>query len=205
MRYIFSKLSILGCFLSIIGAILTIQGILVRYNLTNIKESYRKFEIKNGRYIEFEIVKEDLIGSYYTNPNGSIHYGPYCNTDALSSNQYYMVSVNEDSDYYVSLLVVREYQKDFQKKLNSDDTYHIVGKFEKFRNMLAYDIIAECLGINDRAKLDQIISSDHQIRIVDLEDEKKILYKGLSILIIGLFLFFVTLEKEKVDIETENS
>lgn len=204
MRYIFSKLSILGCFLSIVGAILTIQGILVRYNLTNIKESYRKFEIKNGRYIEYDITKEDLIGHYYTN-NGSIQYSAYCNTDALSSNQYYVVSVNEDSDYFVSLLVVRAYQKDFQTMLNSDDTYHIVGKFEKFRTILVYNIIAECLGINDRAKLDQIISSDHQIRIVDLEDEKKILYKGLSILMIGLFLFLVTLVREKVDIETDNS
>lgn len=205
MRYIFSKRSILGCFLCIIGTILTIQGLIVRYNLTNIKESYRKFEIKNGRYIEFDIVKEDLIGSYYTNQNGSIQYYPYCNTDALSSYESYVVSVNEDSDYYVSLLVVQKYLKDFNHMLDSNDTYHIVGKFEKLRSTLLYDVIAECLGIDDRSKLDQVLSTDHQIRIVDLNDEKKILYKGLSILLIGLFLFVITLEKEKVDIETDNS
>lgn len=195
----------MGCFLCIIGTILTLQGLIVRYNLTNIKESYRKFEIKNGRYIEFDIVKEDLIGSYYTNQNGSIQYYPYCNTDALSSYESYVVSVNEDSDYYVSLLVVQKYLKDFNHMLDSNDTYHIVGKFEKLRSTLLYDVIAECLGIDDRSKLDQVLSTDHQIRIVDLNDEKKILYKGLSILLIGLFLFLVTLEKEKVDIETDNS
>ncbi len=89
--------------------------------------------------------------------------------------------------------------------LDSDDTYHIVGKFEKFRGTLLFDVIAECLGIDGRSKLDHVLSADHQIRIVDLNDEKKILYKGLSILLIGRFLFLVRLEKEKVDIVTDNS
>lgn len=205
MRYIFSKLSILGCFLCVIGALFTIQGIIVRYNLTNIKESYNKFEIRNGRYIEFDIVKEDLVGSYYTNPNGSIHYGPYCAESGYIAKQIYIAPINEDSNYYVPLIVPNKFIKKFSKTIYSDESYHIFGKFERFSYVLNYELLAKCIGTDIKSKIDELVSSYHQIRLVDLEEEKKILYKGLSILMIGVFLFLVTLEKEKVDIETENS
>lgn len=197
MKYILSKMSILGCFLCIIGASFTIQGIIARYNLANIKESYSKFETKNGRYIEYDIAREDLIGRYYTDSDGSVKFSPYCVTDAPSSNQFYLVAINKNSDYYVSLVITREHQKAFKKMLNSDDSYHVVGKFDKLRGILIYEGIAKCLGTNDRSKIDQIISANHQIRIVNFEDEKKILYKGLSILVIGLLIFLFALEKER--------
>ena len=200
MRYILSKMSVLGCFLCIIGAIFTIQGIIIRYNLANIKESYNKFEIKKGRYIEYDIAKEDLIGRHYSNQDGSNEFSPYCNTDALSSNQFYLVAINKNSDYYVSLVITREHQKDFKKILKSDDIYHVVGKFNKLRGILIYEGIAKCLGINDKSNIDQIISTDYQINIVDSEDEKKKLYKGLSILVIGGLIFLFSLEKRKKQI-----
>lgn len=204
MEYILSKMSVLGCFLCVVGAIFTIQGIIVRFNLTNIKESYNKFEIRNGRYIEYDISKENLIGSYYTNSDGYVNFSPYCNTDALSSNQIYLVATNKDSDYYISLVVVRKYQKDFINMLNSDNTYHIFGKFNKFRGILIYEGIAQCMGIDDSSEFDQIISTDHQIKIVDLDDEKKILYKGLAIFAIGLLIFLSTLEIEKKRLDIES-
>lgn len=197
MRYILSKMSVLGCFLCIIGAIFTIQGIIARYNLANIKESYSKFEIRNGRYIEYDISKENLIGRCYMDSDGSVNFSPYCNTDALSSNQFYLTAINGNSDYYVSLVIPREYQKDFQKMLKSDDTYHVVGKFDKLRGILIYEGIAKCLGTNDKSKIDQIVSADYQIRIVNLENEKKELYKGLSILVCGGLLFLFSLEIER--------
>lgn len=197
MRYILSKMSVLGCFLSIIGAVFTIQGIIVRYNLTNIKDSYNQFEIKNGRYIEYDITKEYLLGRYYTNQDGSNQFSPYCNTDALSSNQFYLAAINKDFNYYVSLVIVRDHQKNFKKMLNSNEPYHIVGKFVKLRGILIYEGIAKCLGTDNKSKINQIVSMDHQIKIVNLESEKKILYKGLSILVVGVLIFISSLEIDR--------
>lgn len=195
----YSRESILGFLIFIIGICFTTQGIIVRYNLSNISESYRKSEIKNGRYIECDITRERLIGSYYAENNGKIKYGPYCGTDVISSESTYIVAINEDSDYYVPLIVAREYQKDFKEMINSDDTYHLVGKFKKFRGFLSYDLIAECLGTDDRSKINQMVSASHQIKLVDLEDEKKELYKGFSFLIVGAFILFVSVSREKTE------
>ena len=198
MRYTLSKMSVFGCFLCIIGVIFTIQGIIVRYNLANIKESYSKFEIKNGRYIEYDITMEYLIGSYYTNPDGSIKYGPYCSVDAYSLDQTYIVAINNNLDYYVPLLVIREYQKEFEKIINSTESCHLFCKIEKSNHILDYDIIAKCTGINNKSDIDYFISSDYQLRIANREDEEKILYKGLFFLLVGLLIFFVTLKKKEI-------
>ena len=74
MKYTISRESILGFLIVIIGVCFTIQGIIIRYNLSNISESYREYDIKNGRYIECDITKERFIGSYYTENNGKIKY-----------------------------------------------------------------------------------------------------------------------------------
>ncbi len=197
MRYILSKMSIWGCILSIIGVVITIQGIIVRYNLANIEESYNKSEIRNGRYIACDISKGRLLGAYYTELNGVIKYSPYCGSDVYTSMETYIVSIDGDANYYVPLQVAKEYQKEFKKIINSDDKYHIFGKFERFKGILSYEIIAKCLGTDNKSKIDQIISDDHQIRVVDLQDERNILYKGLSVLIIGVFIFVVTVERKK--------
>lgn len=204
MEYILSKMSVLGCFLCVIGAILTIQGIIVRCNLTNIKESYNKFEIRNGRYIEYDISKEDLIGSYYTNPDGSIQYGPYCAESGYIAKQIYIAPINEDSNYYVPLIVPNKFIKKFRKTIYSDESYHIFGKFERFSYVLKYELLAKCIGTDNKSKIDELVSSYHQIRLVDLEEEKKILYKGLSLIMIGLIIFLSTLEigRKRLDIES---
>lgn len=197
MRYILSKMSVCGCFIAVIGAVFTLQGIIVRCNLMNIKDSYDKADIRNGRYIEYDISKERLLGMYYTEVNGAIKYRPYCGSDVYSSMETYIVSVDGNSNYYVPLMVAKEYQKEFRKIINSDDKYHILGKFEKFKGILVYEIIAECIGTDNKSEIDQIISDDHQIRVVDLQDERKILYKGLSFFIVGVFLFIVSVDRKK--------
>lgn len=197
MRYILSKMSVCGCFIAVIGAVFTLQGIIVRCNLMNIKDSYDKADIRNGRYIEYDISKEQLFGMYYTEVNGAIKYSPYCGSDVYSSMETYIVSVDGNSNYYVPLMVAKEYQKEFRKIINSDDKYHILGKFEKFKGILVYEIIAECIGTDNKSEIDQIISDDHQIRVVDLQDERKILYKGLSFFLVGVFLFIVLVDRKK--------
>lgn len=197
MRYILSKMSVCGCFIAVIGAVFTLQGIIVRCNLMNIKDSYDKADIRNGRYIEYDVSKEQLLGMYYTEVNGAIKYSPYCGSDVYSSMETYIVSVDGNSNYYVPLMVAKEYQKEFRKIINSDDKYHILGKFEKFKGILVYEIIAECIGTDNKSEIDQIISDDHQIRVVDLQDERKILYKGLSFFLVGVFLFIVSVDRKK--------
>lgn len=197
MRYILSKMSVCGCFIAVIGAVFTLQGIIVRCNLMNIKDSYDKADIRNGRYIEYDISKEQLLGAHYTEVNGAIKYSPYCGSDVYSSMETYIVSVDGNSNYYVPLMVAKEYQKEFRKIINSDDKYHILGKFEKFKGILVYEIIAECIGTDNKSEIDQIISDDHQIRVVDLQDERKILYKGLSFFLVGVFLFIVSVDRKK--------
>lgn len=197
MRYILSKMSVCGCFIAVIGAVFTLQGIIVRCNLMNIKDSYDKADIRNGRYIEYDISKEQLLGMYYTEVNGAIKYSPYCGSDVYSSMETYIVSVDGNSNYYVPLMVAKEYQKEFRKIINNDDKYHILGKFEKFKGILVYEIIAECIGTDNKSEIDQIISDDYQIRVVDLQDERKILYKGLSFFLVGVFLFIVSVDRKK--------
>lgn len=197
MRYTFSKMSVLGALIFITGFLFLIQGIRIRYNLTNIKESYEKSEIKSGSYMECDMEKEQLIGKYYSEGNGTIKYGPYCVSDVWSSEETYVAAINEDLDYYVPLIVSREYQGDFKKMVNSDAVCHIFGKFEKRNTTLHYDTIAKCTGIHDKSKMNQMISASYRIKLVDLEDERRVLYKAFSLLIAGLFILFMTVEREK--------
>lgn len=141
---------------------------------------------KNGRYIERDIAREQLIGKYYTEKNGTVKYGPYCDENALSSVQTYIVAVNDDCNYYIPLIIPRRYQKNFKKMIDGDVTFHMLGKFKKSDYILNYDIIASCTGIDSKTEIDQMVSPEYQIEIISLKDEKKILYKGLSLLILGV-------------------
>lgn len=190
MKFTFSKKSIAGSIILIIGFFLTIQGIIIRYNLTHINGSYGKYEIKNGRYIEYDITKEYLMGKYYSEPNGKINYGPYHGSDVVTSIDTYVVAVNENLDYYVPLIVVEKYQKAFEETYYNDKTYHIFGKFQKFKGELLYDIIYKCIGLSKKSEIDKLISDNYEIKIVDIKNEKMALYKGISILIVGLLILY---------------
>lgn len=131
MRYTFSKMSVIGALIFVIGLFFMVQGIKIRYHLANIRESYGRSEIKSGCYMECDIAKEQLIGKYYSEGNGTIKYGPYCNEDLWSQVQTYIVATNKELNYYVPLMVPMEYQKDFGEMVRSDSAYHIFGRFEK--------------------------------------------------------------------------
>lgn len=199
MKIIFSKMSIAGIAILAIGLLLTIQGIIIRYNLWHINGSYEKYEIRNGRYIEYEITKEYLIGCYYSEPNGKINYGPYHAGDVLTSTDTYIVAINDNLDYYVPLIVVEKYKKDFEETYLDDKTYHILGKFQKFDGNLLYDIICKCTGLSTKSDIDNIISDNYQIKVVDLKDEQAALYKGISILIIGIIILYDCYKKKSTN------
>lgn len=197
-KYTLSKMSIVACIVIVVGFTLLIQGVVNRYHLAHIQNSYRASEIKNGRYIEYDISRKQLVGKNYTEPNGKVKYTPYSVIDVYSNVETCLVAINEKADYYVSLKIPVEYQKDFEKMVQSEtDTYHVIGKFEKDSQYLYYDNISECLEINDESEIKRMVSDNYQITIVDPEDEKSTLYKGLSFLAIGFLVLFATVEKEK--------
>ena len=195
IKYTVSKTSVLGIIIFFVGLLFTIQGISIRYNLTNVNNSYEKAELKNGRYVECDITKEQLIGAYYAERSGINKYSPYCDENALSSEQTYIMAISENLDYFVPLVMSQEYQSDFKQILNSDKVYHVFGKIEKFENILHYDTISECMGSNNMSELNRMISTKYQIKIVDIKNERKKIYKGFLLLISGLLVLFSTIEK----------
>lgn len=195
-KYTLSKTSIIGIIILILGFVFTVQGIHIRYHLSHVKESYRQTEIKKGCFIERDITREELIGSYYTENNGTVKYGPYCSENGYTANRAYIVAVNENPKYYAPLILSREYQRDFEQMISEGSTYHILGKFEKFDSILPYDPIAECPGIDSPTGTDQLMSARYQIKIIDPQSEKKVLYKGLSFFIFGLLILLVTVKRE---------
>lgn len=202
-RYTLSKLSLLGIVLFSIGCFFTVQGIIIRNNLTTARQSYEKTEIKSGRFLECDIAKEQLIGRYYTEPNGTINYGFYYNEDAITSLQTYLAAVNKASTYYVPLTISREYQANIAQIANDDSTYHLFGKFEKKPTVFNeietdYDVIMEATGAKSKESVEQMISSQYRIKATDPKKEKEVLYKGLSLLAIGIIAFIWGIGKEKV-------
>ena len=131
-KYTLSKTSIIGIVILILGLVFTTQGIFIRYHLSHVKASYQQTEIKNGRFIERDITREELIGSYYTENNGTVKYGPYCCENGYTAKQIYIVAVNENTKYYAPLVLSRKYQKDFQQMINENTSYHILCKFFLF-------------------------------------------------------------------------
>lgn len=202
-RYTLSKLSLLGIALFSIGCFFTVQGIMIRNNLTNVRQSYEETEIKNGRFLECDITREQLVGSYYTEPNGTVNYGFYCVEDAITSLQTYLAAVNKASTYYVPLTISREYQANISQMANDDTTYHLFGKFEKRTNVLHeaeadYDVIMEATGARSKEAAAEMISSQYRIKVTDPKKEKEVLYKGLAFLLIGGLAFARGIGKEKV-------
>lgn len=127
-----------------------------------------------------------------------LKYASYSVIDVYSKVETCLVAINENADYYVSLKIPGEYQKDFEKMVQSEtDTYHVIGKFEKDSQYFYYDNISECLGINDESEIKRMVSDNYQITIINPEDEKSTLYKGLSLLAVGLLVLFVTVEKDR--------
>ena len=65
-KYTLTKMSIAACVVIVVGIILSMQGVVNRYHLAHIKNSYREPEIKRGRFIECDISRDQLVGLYYT-------------------------------------------------------------------------------------------------------------------------------------------
>ena len=197
-KYTLTKMSVVACIVIVVGIIISIQGVINRYHLAHIKSSYSEQEIKSGRFIEYDISRNHLVGLYYTELNGETMFSPYSVINADTNTLYCLVAVNEDMNYYVSLKLPSEYQEDFAKVILSDtDTLHITGKFKKKSPLLFYDKIALCLGIDDKSVIKRMVSDQYQITTADPKNVKSTLFKGLLIMAVGILVLFITVEREK--------
>lgn len=203
-KYVFwiSKITYVGIIFSIIGFIFIVQGILNSYNSTKVMSIYQEKDIHLGRYIDCDILREQLLGKFYTEMNGKKVYSPITGNYVYTNAQQYIFLEDIENMYYVTLNVPKEYTEEFKELIAGNvSEIHIFGKFKKLKGELYYDEIMSCLGINNRDEIDKIVSKKYVIQIVDPEMERNVYYKGGALLIIGILCLLKCLEKKKVEIE----
>jgi len=193
-----SKITYIGIIFSIIGFIFIAQGILNSYNSTKVMSIYQEKDIHQGRYIDCDISKEQLLGRFYTEMNGKKVYSPITGTDVITNAQKYVFLEDIENMYYVTLDVPKKYTEEFKELIAGDvSEIHILGKFKRLKDELCYDEIMSCLGINNRDEINEIVSTKYVIQIVDQEMERKVYYKGGVLLIIGILCLSKCLERKE--------
>lgn len=196
-KYTLTRTNITACLIIIAGTVIWIQGVICSYQLGYVKGSYAVSEIENGRYIEYDISREQLLWHNYTELSGEVKHTPYSATDVYTGVETRIVATNENLDSYVPMTISREFQDDFDKMTSgSADTYHVFGKFKRytkfndiFGETLSYDDVAENLGI-DEEEAEEVISTNHKIVLVDPKSERRIPLKGLSLILLGSLILY---------------
>lgn len=196
--YTLTRTNIIACLIIIVGTILWVYGVICGYYLGYVKDSYKTSEIKNGRYIEYDISKEQLLGGYYTELNNDIRYAPYSAVDVYTGVETYIIAAGEDSDCYIPITVTREYQDDFDKMVSgATETYHLFGKFKRYKKFndifgdtLSYDDVAEQLEIEDEEEAENMFSENHKIVLIDPKAERRITYEGISLILLGSLILY---------------
>ena len=196
-KYTLTRTNLAACLLIIAGTMIWVQGVICRYHLGYIKDSYTASDIKNGRYIEYDISREQLLGQNYTELNGAVRYAPYSNTNVYTGVETCIVATSKNLDSYVPITISREYQDDFDKMATGKtNIYHVIGKFTRytkynkiFDDIISYDIVAENLGIEEEEAVN-LISANHRIVLVDPKDENRVIFKGLSLILLGSLILY---------------
>lgn len=196
-RYTLTRTNITACLIIIAGTVFWVQGVICNYQLGYVKSSYTVSEIKNGRYIECDISREQLLGRNDSELSGELRYAPYSDTDIYTGVETYIVATNENPDSYIPITITREYQDDFDNMTSGFvSTYHMFGKFKRytkfddiFGETLSYDDVAQNLGI-DEEEAENVISTDHKIVPVDPKAERRITFKGLSLILLGSLILY---------------
>ena len=62
---------------------------------------------------------------------------------------------------------------------------------------MQYNIIAKCVGSNNKSELNQMVSTKYQIKATDLKNEKKKLYEGFTLLLSGLLILIPTMNQKR--------
>ena len=182
-----------------IGLIYFVRGMIADYNLRIIKESYEEVEIKKSHYVARDIFLEQLMGSYATEMNGKIYYSPICCINAVTEERKYIIPINKSADYYITLIVPYKYTEQFDEMTDGKrEKYCFIGKIEKLEGNLYYDIISEVTGVSNTALIEKMVSPKYAIKIVDVKEEKLIVWKGIVLLACGVLLFSMSIEIKRV-------
>lgn len=180
------------------------KGLIRQQNKIHIKNVYDKSEIRADDYIEYDISYEMLLRKYH---KGLLKegYSPICFTDASTLDNHYYVATVENKEYYIDLVVPPEFQQEFQQLIDGETkTYHVYGRIEKlkFPEGVYDDSVTEgfiyCTGIRDTTKLNQMVSTKYQLKVIDANEKESMWYKGLIFFVIGILGMLGGFEKRMI-------
>ncbi|MDD3416068.1 MAG: hypothetical protein PHY47_19035 [Lachnospiraceae bacterium] len=176
------------------------NGVIIRTNLRNIQESYNPLYFKKGLFIETDILSSKVMGTIPTNPSGRITFWPVCGEDVMKNERSYIISLNDWSDDYITLIVPYEYYSEFEEFINDrTSSYHFTGEFERLKGELPYEQISNVTGITDNSEMNKIVSAEYAIRIVDLKKKNSVFINGLSLMCAGFFLILPSINKKDMN------
>ena len=192
--YYISKFTVVFFVICILGGIFTVKGLIRQQHRLHIKNAYNQSEIRLGDFIEFDISREQIMGNY---SEDSSKYFPHCVVDVYTSETRYLVATEENKEYYISLIVSREFLPELQRLIDGETkTYHVYGRIEKLKHELHYDSITDCTGIRDMAKLKQLVSTKYELKVIDANKKESIWFKGLIVFLIGILGVLISIEKK---------
>ncbi len=193
-KYVFNIgiIGIIAIIMLLFGVYITINGLIVRSNLKNIQNMYEPTSIKEGLFIETDIYATDFLGSMLPTPLGK-RFFPLVRENPMTNEMRYVVRLNEEKNYYITLIVTSEYRKNIEGLLNSNDNpYHFVGKTVKLDTELPYDKIAHYIGSDDKNTINEIVSPEYAIIIIDINKQDEILKNGMRLILAAIFLFLLS-------------
>lgn len=74
----------------------------------------------------------------------------------------------ERKEHYIAVCMLDEQSREFEQFIDSrTGTYQICGKLEKMKYQPPYDLLAACIGIDNKDRLERMISKKYEIRVID--------------------------------------
>lgn len=102
------------------------------------------------------------------------------------------------SKHYIGIKLTPDEVKQFEYMLDANNTltYDFTGKIVKLTDEIPYSELASALGVKDKNKIKDIVSSEYIIDPVDFQNEKDDYIKGVALIIMGI-LFLLSLTKRR--------
>lgn len=186
------KISIIAIIMLLFGIFISINGLIIRINLKNIQNTYEPTSIKKGHFIETDIYVTDFLGSMLPTSLGK-RFFPLVGENPVTNEMRYVVRLNEEKNYYITIIVTSEYRKEIENLLKTNgNSHHFIGKMVKLDTELPYDNIAYYIGSDDKNTINKIVSPKYAIIIIDIEKQEEILKNGMRLMLVAIFLFLIS-------------
>lgn len=191
-----SLLTIVGIILFISGMFFLILGLKASEYSKSIKDSYSKEEIKYGKYIELDVVRDDLLGEYKNNAYGYRIFDPIIDDNEYKHVNQYVLATRRDKKYYAPLKVNFDYIWQFDDLIAGRvDSVHIIGKFVFNNSEFYYPRAMEILGVSGASGVDRVIDNKYCVKVINMEEENQDYYKGLALLILSIICLSRCIDK----------